>query len=278
MFIYGAARALAIRSGARLFLDTRSGFESDARYRRTFALGQCRLPREILVDMDSVRIPSRAGRRVRRELNRPIPLGLRRWIVERNGRFEARLTRLRVRGTVWLEGYWQDERYFADHADVIRRELTPNPISDPTSLRVRSEIEKGDSIAIHLRLDAPPTSDVSLETLLRYYRNAIRRATELAPKARLFAFSDRPDAARTLLRQIGASVTLVSRGEAIAPPLADLSLMSLCRVLILAPSTYSWWAAWLTDSTDRIRIAPGLKSGWQFERLIRHNWITIPSP
>jgi hypothetical protein len=275
MFIYGAARALAIRSGARLVLDTRSGFENDAKFRRTFQLGGCNLPREVVSHMDSVRSPSGPERRIHRLVSRTLPLGLRRWIAEGSGGFDARLIRLRVWGTVWLEGYWQDERYFADCADIIRCELMPGPAIDPLSLRMKSEIERSESIAIHLRLDAPPTSDVPREALIGYYRQAIRRAIDLAPNARLFAFTDRPDAAEGLLRKIAVSATLVSRGSTGADPIADLWLMSLCKVLILAPSTYSWWAGWLTDGPDRTRIAPSLTSGWPFRSLIRPDWITI---
>jgi hypothetical protein len=275
MFIYAAARTLAIRSGARLVLDSRSGFKTDDRYRRTFQLGGCRLPRQVVSDMNSIPSPSGPKRRILRLINRSLPFGLRRWIAESGRGCDARLTGLRVSGTVWLEGYWQDERYFAEHADMIRYELMPNPATDPVSLRVKSEIACSDAIAIHLRLDTPPTSDVPLEVLVGYYRQAIRRAIDLAPTARLFAFSDRPEAAERLLRQIGASATFVSRGEAGEAPLADLWLMSLCRTLVLAPSTYSWWAAWLSDGVDRTRIAPNLNSGWQFGKLIRSSWITI---
>jgi hypothetical protein len=257
-------------------LDTRSGFDNDVKYQRTFLLDGCKLPREVVGYMDSVRTPSGPERRILRAINQPLPFGLKRWIAEVDGGFDARLTQLQVWGTVWLEGYWQDERYFADYADVIRNELMPAPASDPVSLQMKSEIEGGESIAIHLRLDAPPTSDVAPKALVTYYRNAILRAIDLAPDARLFAFSDRPEAAERLLRQIDASATVVSRGESGEAPLADLWLMSLCRTLILAPSTYSWWAAWLSDGVDRTRIAPNLNSGWRFGKLIRRNWITIP--
>jgi hypothetical protein len=275
LFIYGTARALAIRSGARLVLDTRSGFANDVQYQRTFQLGGCNLPKRVLDDLDSTRSPSGPERRMQRLVNSALPFGLRRWIAEPKGLYEARLVALRTRGTVWLEGYWQDERYFGDYADLIRRELTPRPPDDLQSHHVRSAIESGDSIAIHLRLHAPPTSDVPIESLYAYYRQAIRRAIDLAPNAKLFAFSDHPASAETFLQQIKVPANLVSRAVSDEAQLADLWLMSRCRVLVLAPSTYSWWAGWLTDSDERIRIAPTVASSWNFNQLVRPGWITL---
>jgi hypothetical protein len=192
--------------------------------------------------------------------------------VEPKGQYDNRLTSLRPRGTVWLEGYWQDERYFADFADLIRAELSPQPPTDAETVRIRGEIESGDSIAVHLRLDNPPTPDVPLDVIRRYYCSALRRAVAHAPRARVFAFSDNPQAARSLLGDCGVAATLIARARPEAAQLADLSLMTLCRILILSPSTYSWWAAYLSRRIHLLAMAPAISSKWHFQRLIRHDW------
>jgi hypothetical protein len=275
MFIYAAARSLALRSGARLVLDTHSGFANDSRYRRTFQLAGCNLPQSVRDDLDSIRCPTGPERRLQRLANRALPFSLRRWIVEPKGQHDNRLTSLRPRGTVWLEGYWQDERYFADFADLIRAELSPQPPTDAETVRIRGEIESGDSIAVHLRLDIPPVAGVPMELTREYFRRALHQAITCAPHARVFAFSDNPDSARSLLSEAGLHATLVARDRPEVSQLADLWLMSRCRVLVLSPSTYSWWAACLTRHPHSVVIVPDISSNWDFQRLIRRDWYTI---
>lgn len=69
--------------------------------------------------------------------------------------------------------------------------------------------------------------------------------------------------------------------EGQTPP-QDMALMSLCRHVIMGPSTFSWWGAWLNEYPGKIVIAPDLnlwyKGAFNLEEkkyLLPERWIKI---
>ena len=62
--------------------------------------------------------------------------------------------------------------------------------------------------------------------------------------------------------------------------ISDFYLMTKFTNFIIANSTLSWWAAWLSDSKDKKIVCPGFKSyddvgGWGFEGQSPSDWIRI---
>ncbi len=52
--------------------------------------------------------------------------------------------------------------------------------------------------------------------------------------------------------------------------LADFYLMYVCDHAIISNSTFSWWAAWLSDREERTIVAPGDVSPWGNDWLTPH--------
>jgi hypothetical protein len=160
---------------------------------------------------------------------------------------------------VYMQGYWQSELFFENVASELRLALRFR--EEPTGLNAEfaSRIQSSNSVGIHVRrgdyLSNAKNQKLYAVCSPNYYLNAIDEILLRKPDAKFFVFSDEPTWARQLLANRAVKFELVehNRGK---DSYNDLRLMSLCRNIIIANSTFSWWAAWLQDRSDKIIIAP----------------------
>lgn len=255
MFSYAMARRLSSASGADLAIDSVTGFTRDFTYRRSYELD--RLPirarsatrRERLQPFGSLR------HRVRRLRGSRLPLAQRSYLFQDDHDFDPRILDLRVDGSLHLEGYWQSERYFTDVADEIRRELTPPRPSGARVQALGDEMREADSVAIHVRWFTSAGSDDRVrigDLSAQYYEQALEGVAGRVSHPRFFLFSDDLRSARPLVERLAGPVTPVDSGDAVD----DMWLMSQCRHVITANSTFSWWGAWLAEREGSVIMVP----------------------
>lgn len=244
MFQYAAGKALALRTGASLLLNTRP-FSADQK--RAYALGVFALP-ERCVDIPIPRI-----HRWQRALNRIYPINFNRTMVrEPHFHYWEEFTELRA--GVHLNGYWASPRYFAGYEEHIRRAFAfPKPSSSIVS-GIEAKMRNVHSVSVHLRQGDYLTQEVAKfhgNLGAEYYLRAGEVMRRMAPQCCFFVFSDDITAARAFFSG-WENVEFVETGS----QYDDLYLMSCCKHHIIANSTYSWWGAWLAGNDSGIVIAP----------------------
>lgn len=277
LFIYATARALAQRSGARLVLDTKTGFRHDA-YRRRFGLGCFGVHFKEANVLERFDFPG--GRALRfgiRKINQTIRFQNRFYIVEavRDKRaFMPEMMALCPFFKVWLEGYWQSPQYFEDIRPTLQQELRVQaPLSDKT-LEIADQIRNSNSVCVHLRLvrhiigGTAGMADRNLEN--GHYGQSIRYMAERLENPRFFCFADNPDVAGWL-RQLPFDVVFVTHNKGDERAYEDFYLMSLCRHFVLSNSTFCWWPAWLSDAGGLV-ISPPLNY-WDNKDILPSNWL-----
>ena len=280
LFIYSAARRLALVSGRELVLDDRSGFAEDKVYRRNCQLQHFMVAGRSATAAERFEPFGKLRRYLNRRLESRRPFDLRRYIVQEGVDFDARLLTLRPKGDCYLEGYWQSEDYFKDVEPIIRQDLTIKLPTDPVNQRVARDIESSSCpVAVHLRFFEPAAQGSTQHAPPDYYRRALAMLAAKSPQADFFVFSDRPDLAQESGLFPAQCTTFVSHNLGDEWAYADLWLMTLCRHHIIANSTFSWWGAWLASQPDKIIVAPGFerRSGvawWGFAGLIPASWVT----
>jgi hypothetical protein len=280
LFIYAAARRLALVNKAKLIIDSESGFDHDKVYQRRYQLDHFCIPCHKATAAERLEPFPRLRRAVMRKLNQQIPFELRRYIVQEGVDFDPRLLTFIPQGTVYLEGYWQSENYFRDVSATIRQDLLIHPPSDGTSVELAARIRRCNAVAIHARFfDEPKTTGIN-NAPNDYYNRALQMMGQLAPDAHYFLFSDQPEAARARISFPNDQVTVVAHNKGDENAYADLWLMTQCQHFIIANSTFSWWGAWLSANPNKIVIAPGYEKRdgvmwWGFKGLLPDEWIKL---
>ncbi|HEY0848091.1 MAG TPA: alpha-1,2-fucosyltransferase [Noviherbaspirillum sp.] len=157
-----------------------------------------------------------------------------------------------------LRGCFFSFRYFDWMRDDIRNELALSVPLSSRSAALERQIDATDSVSIHFRrgdVITNPEYRSWYEGIVteRYYRNAIDHIRSRLNTPHFYIFSDDIQWARQNAG-IDAGVTYVDHNGP-ERGYEDLHLMSRCRHNITAGfSSFSWWAAYLNRNPDKIVV------------------------
>ena len=165
---------------------------------------------------------------------------------------------LKVKDDSYLDGYWAQEKYFKDIRHILLQDFEIKAEYETVEyIKLRNEIVLNDcSVSIHIRRGyAKREIDLNIFGVLsiEYYKKAIQYINENIKNPTFYIFSDDIEWVKNNLnpRVKHKFLNFGSDGAYL-----ELKLMSLCKHNIIANSTFSWWAAWLNENTDKIVIAP----------------------
>jgi hypothetical protein len=259
MFQYAMGRSLARQLGAQLILDT-SYYASQALYAppaiRWYQLDNFRISPRIL----GPRAQYCIGQLRRRWLTPARVVaqigGVIRIVVDKERGFDETLRRKGI--IVYLDGYWQSERYFADLREPLLDELSLREPASPDTGQMLARINEGISVCVHIR-HGDYASNAEARNhwpicSLDYYKSAMAYIGERVAGAKFYLFSD--DIPWIQSNFPPAENIVIVSGNAANSDLEDFRLMMNCRHFIIANSSFSWWAAWLGKQKDKIVVAP----------------------
>lgn len=158
------------------------------------------------------------------------------------------------KASLYLEGYWQNYRYFdAYHDDLCKEfQLKEEFISDTCSHLV-AQCTSEDSVAVHIR-----RGDYEAEWVLKdtYYHQAFELINKKLSMPHYYIFCEDVNYVKEHYGYL-ENTTFVT-GEYRLSDLEEFYLMSKCRHQITANSTFSWWAAYLNTYCNKTVLAPEL--------------------
>lgn len=271
LFQYAAARALAEHRGGELKVDV-SRFEN---YKlRNFDLAK--LPIDFALATPEKISRLKAISSVQRIKQRLFPYRYKHFYKEPF--FHHDPSFFRLGNNVYLQGYFQSEKYFLPITDTIRREYDFTPVVPDHIKAEGARLKQVTSVSVHIRrgdYNNPEVQDVHGVLPTSYYEKAVDLIRKQCPNAVFYIFSDDPDMA---VRELNISDAVVLSGKTSKTHFEDIYLMSCCRHNIIANSSFSWWAAWLNNQPNKIVIAPKNwfnKGPKDTQDLLPQTWVSI---
>lgn len=182
-------------------------------------------------------------------------------------------------GAYFSNGYWFSLEYFK-HLDVtIRAEFSLQTPLSPTNANLKSHIlNTQDSVFLHIRRGDFLNTDFVNLCEGKYYEGAIRLIKSKLAKPHIFVFSN--DIAWCEKEFLGILSDECKEGvefEFVAnngedSAVQEMWLMRSCQNVIIANSTFSWWASYLIDNPRKIVAMPN-----QFFKIQHKLFLSYPT-
>lgn len=266
MFQYALGRHLSIIHGRPLKLDLSFYGSAAAKSRwapRNYNLAPFQIKGEVTTEADLNPFKKYLGQNfLSKTLRRLSALGKyynRAYIFEPPKNyfvFDSRLLSAPLKPVVYLDGFWQTEKYFLPIENTIRQDFTFKDQPDEANRQMIAEIESNNSVCIHIRHGDNATKIAAKHGVLplSYYSEATQGLTAIIKNPHFYVFSDDPGWAKENLK-LNYPATFVSHNGD-EKNYEDMRLMTHCKHHIIGNSTFSWWGAWLGKKPGQLVYAP----------------------
>ena len=277
LFQYAAGYALAKRMNQKLKLDS-SFFPQQTL--RGFKLGYLNVTFGDVVERQSGLVKAYKNKYLNKTLRkanvRVLPCGKQtKYLLETRSDIVPEFFNISA-PNIYLDGYYQSEKYFREYKADLIKQFTPNYPSEAEYESVLAEIQGREAVAVHVRRgdflsvqnDPNPNHYLLGE---QYYHNALKYVTEHLENPVFFWFSDDIDWVKQNFgeRENFRFVSLHTKHADVD----EMMLMKNCKHIIAANSTFSWWASWLNEHEDAMHICPAKRYGNL--HMIPDGWIKI---
>jgi len=253
MFQYAIGRSLAHDLGEKLLLDTSFYDRMHANATpRHYELNHLGIHGEVL----QRGFFSRYWIYLQELLKKKFPLFFQHYVLEKGCNYNLLL--LEKRKNLYLDGYWQCEKYFLHNQDIIRQDFQIITPQSDVNKKWAGKIANTNSVCIHVRrgdyVTDPKANQVHGTRGLDYYNKAIIYISKKVNNPVFFVFSDDFEWAKKNISCPSEVHHMDQNGP--DEDYEDLRLMMSCKHFIIANSSFSWWGAWLGDYKDKIVVCP----------------------
>ena len=158
----------------------------------------------------------------------------------------------------YYAGYWHHHKYVENFRDVLLRIYRFPSFEDKNNKIISEQMGKENSVGIHVRRgDYLNEKQYQGICTIDYYKKAIDIIIRKYGNVSFYVFSNDVNWCRSNLAELFQdSKTIYIDWNKGKESYRDMQLMTLCRGLIIANSSFSWWGAFLNNTENHIVIAP----------------------
>ncbi len=169
------------------------------------------------------------------------------------------------------DDYFQNSKYIPPQFSM--EFILPENLSDKNKKIIR-EIELSESVALHVRRgDYLNYTQYCILGFNDYYRIALDIVGQKMRHPKLFIFSDDIEWCRETFCDFQCTFIDWNQGE---DSFLDMYLMTCCKAVIMANSTFSFWGACLNKNNPMVIIPRDWgNTGIKVEHLYRKGWIIV---
>lgn len=183
----------------------------------------------------------------------------------------------------YYEGYWQSEKYFISCIDEVKKAFLFEADLGSKNIKI---LENADStLAVHVRRGDFLKSHNMNVCGKEYYLNALEHAYTDTNLSTVCFFSDDLEWCKTHLPTGERKVEYVNWNSG-AHSWRDMAIMSKCVSIIISNSSFSWWAAYLNEHSNKKIYAPEIWNrrqiehkdhyySFSFDDIVPQDWIRI---
>lgn len=251
LFQYALGRRLSLDYDCPLIIDARALAHDPL---RNYALNQFQIPSRLAKPL-SYPLSGLASRL--NFLYKRLPWIQRLNVVnEKSFAFDPQI--LECGDRVYLNGYWQSERYFLPIRQTLLTDLQLAATLNTEQAELAQKIQACNAISLHVRrgdylTDAKTNSYHGLCDL-DWYDRAVDAITQGISSPQFYVFSDDYEWASHNL-QLNYPTHFI-KPQPDGNESVDMYFMSICKHNIIANSSFSWWGAWLNQNPSKKVIAP----------------------
>lgn len=161
-----------------------------------------------------------------------------------------------IYGSCYYEGYWQSIGYYKAMRDKLC-DVFRHPLPNERNKSLINKMESSDSVGIHIRRgDYLFSDDFRGICEVDYYKSAIHMILKDDVTHVFYVFSNDREWCEEYIRPLlGCNEMIFVSDNTGRDSCWDMFLMTHCKDLIIANSSFSWWGAFLNKRKGRV-IAP----------------------
>lgn len=193
---------------------------------------------------------------------------------------ENEIVNLPASANIYLDGYFQSEKYFAYIKEILLTDFTFPDLDAENEIVLKKINTVENAVSIHLRRGdylKPEVQKYHGSLPSEYYLEGINFLDENFENCSFFVFSDDISYCKEIFKNI-KNIEYIDHNHG-KNSWKDMYLMTQCRHHIIANSSFSWWGAWLAQKEGKT-IAPKNwfnkeVANFDIQDIIPQKWITI---